>query len=79
MCSTTIEASQTSQKSLILHRTEGGYSKQLHPAPALDKVDQTFNTPFEEAKHSNKLRRELKTDHLLPDLQTALTELVKKY
>ena len=65
----------------LLHRTGGGkvIRKRLHPAPSLDKVDQKFNTPFDEKKHGEKLRRELKVDHLPPDLQKDLTELIKKY
>jgi len=72
---------QSEEFEYLLHRTGGGkvIRKRLHPAPSLDEVDQKFNTPFDEKKHGEKLRRELKVDHLPPDLQKDLTELIKKY
>ena len=70
---------QSEEFEYLLHRTGGGkvIRKRLHPAPSLDEVDQKFNTPFDEKKHGEKLRRELKVDHLPPDLQKDLTELIK--
>jgi hypothetical protein len=65
----------------MLHRTGGGrvIRKRLHPAPTLDADDQRFYTKFDEAKHGDKLRRELKLDHLNPHQQQKLIDLVKKY
>jgi uncharacterized protein (UPF0218 family) len=83
MYSTTIEASQISQSSSTTSCTGLEVAKSFEndctPAPSLDEVDQKFNTPFDEKKHREKLRRELKVDHLPPDLQKDLTELIKKY
>jgi len=65
----------------LLHRTGGGrvIRKRLHPSPRLDEVDEKFNVQYDEAKHGEKLRKELQIDHLTQDQQKQLTDLIKKY
>ncbi|KAL3794570.1 hypothetical protein HJC23_008026 [Cyclotella cryptica] len=65
----------------LLHRTGGGkvIRKRLHPSPRIGEIDEQFNVQYEEAKHGEKLRRELKIDHLTPTQQDKLVALIKKY
>lgn len=72
---------QSEEFDYLLHRTGGSriIRKRLHPAPPVDQIDPMFHFPFDEAKHGEKLRKELKIDHLPPDVQIRLTDLIKKY
>ena len=56
---------QSDEFDYLLHQTGGGriIRKRLHPAPPVDIIDPTFNFPFDEAKHGEKLKKELKIDH----------------
>lgn len=65
----------------LLHRTGGGkvIRKRLHPSPRIDEVDEQFNVQYEDARHGDKLRRELIIDHLTSTQQEQLVALIKKY
>ena len=43
--------------------------KHRHPMPSLDDIDPAFNTAYDEKKHGEKLKKELKMSHLPPDAQ----------
>lgn len=72
---------QSDEFDYLLHRTGGSkiIRKHLHPAPSLDVHDPLFHFPFKEAKHGEKLRKDLKVDHLQCPVQIRLTNLIKKY
>ena len=52
--------------------------KRRHPARSLNDIDPEFNTQFDPALHGEALK-ELKTDHLPPDIASKLIELVKEF
>jgi hypothetical protein len=63
---------QSDEFDYLLHQTGGVkiFCKRLHPK---------FHFPFDEAKHGEKLRKELKTDHLPANVQKKLINRIKKY
>ena len=65
----------------LLHHTGGVriLRKRLHTAPQLDVDDPDFHFPFDEVKHGEKLRNELKVNHLPADIQERTINLIKKY
>ena len=65
----------------VLHGVHGGniLRKRRHPAPPIDQVDDAFFDVYNESKHGEKLRSQLKIDHLQPEAQQQVIALVKKY
>ena len=65
----------------ILAEIHGGniLRKRLHPAPSLNDIDDAFHDVYDESKHGEKLRSQLKIDHLPPEAQEQITALIKKY
>ena len=53
--------------------------KRKHSAPNLTSIDHNFGEEFDESKHGNMLRSDLKISHLTPAQQSALTSVVKRY
>ena len=72
---------QSDEFDKLLHNVDGGtiLRKRKHAAPPLNDIDPAFASPYVEAKHGERLRKELDVSHLEPSLQTAVTDLIKKY
>ena len=65
----------------LLHNIDGGtiLRKRRHPAPNLDAIDPAFACSYDEAKHGERLKTELKISHLDDETQAAILALVRKY
>ena len=53
--------------------------KRVHDPPKLTDIDPDFGEEYDEAKHGDTLREELKISHLSESQQSELTALIKKY
>ena len=53
--------------------------RRKHPARSVTDIDPDFNVHYEEALHGQRLRDELKLDHLPTDQRDAVRDVVKEY
>ena len=72
---------QSDELDHLLHDVDGGpiLRKRRHLMPSLDDIDPAFNIAYDEQKHGEKLKKELKISHLPPDVQELVRALVIKY
>ena len=65
----------------MLPDVEGGnlIRKRVHKPPNINDIDPNFGEEYDEAKHGEILREELKIAHLTEFQQSVLTAVIKKY
>ena len=66
---------------MFLHNIDDGpvLWKLKHLAPPLDVTDPLFNFPFDDALHSEHMRKDLDLSHLADELQEWIYALIIKY
>ena len=65
----------------LLHNIDSGpvLWKLRHPPPPIDKVNPSFDFPFDEVLHGAHLHQQLDLSHLDDALQARIYALVQKY
>jgi hypothetical protein len=72
---------QSHEFNILLHNVDSGpiLRKQNHPALPLDDIDPHFHSPFDAARHGEKLQNKLHLSHLEPAVHDQVYQLLRKY